>query len=249
MKFERDVCLKLGNMETKSESNTMTNFQVVEGKQAQDEYERTVNRISTFHRDEYNTPNHGANNMADLKRENRTVFLYTRLRFAPGKFDSNISTSVKCCIQKTNYYDLIRFFTSSSVIECRNVYCVKGGFLQTFFSSEHKINWEGRPCILTIDDFTQDFKMAEDSIGINIGKMIDMNNRKHKKIERQEQKIREQESQMNLMQSIISSMQIQLQEQSKLIASLQLSLNENQREMRKKQVAIEEEVDILLRDE
>ena len=59
---------------------------------------------------------------------------------------------------------------------------------------------------------------------------------------RQEQRIREQEAQMTLMQSIISSMQSQLQEQSKLIASLQL-------EMRKKQVAIEEEVDILLRDE
>ena len=228
-------------METKTETDTMTNLQIVEGKQAQDEYERTVVRISTFHRDEYNTPNHGASNMADLKRENRTVFFYTRLRFA-ASFDSNISTSVKSCIQKTNYYDLIRFFTSSSVIECRNVYYVNGGFAQTFFGSEHKINWEGRSCILTIDDFTQDFKMSEDSIGIKIGKMIDMNNRKHNQMERQEQRIREQESQMSLMQSIISSMQIQLQEQSKLIASLQL-------EMRKKQVAIEEEVDILLRDE
>jgi hypothetical protein len=212
-------------METKTEIDTMTNFQIVEGKQAQDEYERTVNRISTFHRDEYNTPNQGASNMADLKRENRTVFFYTRLRFAPGKFDSNINTfAAKSCIQKTNYYDLIRFFTSSSVIECRNVYCVKGGFLQTFFGSEHKINFDGRPCILTIDDFTQDFKMSEDSIGIKIGKMVDMNNRKHNQMKRQEQRIREQESQMTLMQSIISSMQNQLQEQYKLIASLQSRL-------------------------
>ena len=238
MKFEREVCLKLGTMETKTENNTMTNLQIVEGKQAQEEYDRTVVDISTFLRNEYD-PFSNSPVLADLKRENRTVFFYTRLRFASGKFDSNIITCVKSYIDKTKYYDLIRFFTSSSVFECS---CVKRGIVLKRFASEHKINWEGRPCILTIDDFTQDFKMTEDSIENQIGKMIDMNNRKHNQIERQEQRIREQESQMTLMQSIISSMQIQLQEQSKLIASLQL-------EMRKKHVAIEEEVDILLRDE
>ena len=253
MKFEREVCLKLCTMETKTETNTMTNLQIVEGKEAQEEYD-----IFTCIKDKNvntETDNNGFGRPSrDLQVENRTIFFYSKTRFNSGQFDIYINPLIKSNFRNYNFidYELYKFYSSSSIIIFRRFYMFRGktkivaGY---YFGSEHKINFEGRPCILTIDDFTQDFKMSGDSIEIQIGKMVDMNNRKHKQIERQEQKIREQESQMSLMQSIISSMQIQLQEQSKLIASLQLSLNENQREMRKKQVAIEEEVDILLRDE
>ena len=162
-------------------------------------------------------------------------------------------------------FNLYTFYTSSHIM-CVIVGILMAGEIEgelCFYEvpiqmDSYAVDFFGRPCILTIDDFTQFNKtksvwkrgaISEFSIEKQIDKIIDMNNRKHKQIERQEQKIREQEAQMTLMQSIISSMQIQLQEQCKLIASLQLSLNETQREMRKKQVAIEEEVDILLRDE
>ena len=94
-----------------------------------------------------------------------------------------------------------------------------------------EIDFFGRPCILTIDDFTQDFKtkrfweaevgdINEENITSQIEKIQYMNEQKHKKhlsnqiqIERQEKIINEQQSQIALMQN-------QLQEQSKLIASL-----------------------------
>jgi phenylpropionate dioxygenase-like ring-hydroxylating dioxygenase large terminal subunit len=77
--------------------------------------------------------------------------------------------------------------------------------------------------LILSSDFTDDLKieMSNFSIEKQIEIIRDINDQKHRKIESQEQRIREQESQITLMQSVIYSMQNQVQEQSKLIASLQ----------------------------
>jgi uncharacterized coiled-coil protein SlyX len=73
--------------------------------------------------------------------------------------------------------------------------------------------------------------MSNFSIEKQIEIIRDINDQKHRKIERQEQRIREQEYQITLMQSVIYSMQKQLREQSKLIASLQSHLVVNKKEV------------------
>jgi hypothetical protein len=241
MKFEREVCLKLGTMETKTESNTMTNLQIVEGKQAQID----VKTILNF-------------------EPSNIIYFYTVVQkeWKTSDFneqENNLFNKRKGQVE--NIYKLYRVYMDVGISEySMNIVKsehVKGyGCNEARFSTKwYSFHFYGRPCILTVDDFTNEFKY-DVSIENQIRKIVEINDSKHfhcetirKQTERQEQIINEQQSQMTLMQSIISSMQNQLQEQSKLIASLQLSLNETQREMRKKQLVIEEEVDILLRDE
>jgi hypothetical protein len=92
--------------------------------------------------------------------------------------------------------------------------------------------------LILSSDFTDDLKieMSNFSIEKQIEIIRDINDQKHRKIERQEQRIREQEYQITLMQSVIYSMQKQLREQSKLIASLQSHLVVNKKEESKVEV-------------
>lgn len=101
-----------------------------------------------------------------------------------------------------------------------------------FYMRSFEIDFFGRPCILTIDDFTQDFKtkrfweaeevgvINEENITSQIEKIQYMNEQNHKKHLSNQIQIEIQEKIINEQQSQIAFMQNQLQEQSKLIASL-----------------------------
>jgi hypothetical protein len=102
--------------------------------------------------------------------------------------------------------------------------CRQGNVSNVFFEKEYRCNF-GQPCILGIDDFTEEFKTSQLSIEKQLEIMVEMNNKKHMEtcgfnsrisrlennipsiLSRMRRQMESQECQLNKMQRIIASMQ------------------------------------------
>jgi hypothetical protein len=120
--------------------------------------------------------------------------------------------------------------------------CRQGNVSNVFFEKEYRCNF-GQPCILGIDDFTEEFKTSQLPIEKQLEIMVEMNKNKHMEtcgfnsrisrlennipsiLSRLRRQMESQECQLNKMQRIISDIQSDREMMQKQIQQMKWKLD------------------------
>lgn len=218
---------------TEAKSIDMTDLEIVEGIKAQNEYEKMIAFIYGY--EDSNKAFIGISLNLPIvffyKVEVYPILYNSVSGWVPSDFEwcntSLISTPTNkgrefiekeigtTCGWKLQY-NLYRFYTNTGIFVYREFHREEKRYLS--IENNYRCSFGGKSCILSIDDFTEDFKKSRSPIEIQLGKMVEMNNIKHQTQTQFEEKVSNQVSQMN---EIILRMQSQIEQQSKIISQQQ----------------------------
>jgi hypothetical protein len=224
---------------------------VVGGKRAQEEFVRLCNEWKS--RPMFDQIDGKPNNIRDDVRRNRyndrVVFFCTTETMSASLVKEGTTSDPMFSVEsldlilnviKGDNYRLIRFYTTTGILILRD--CRQGNVSNVFFEKEYRCNF-GQPCILGIDDFTEEFKTSQLPIEKQLEIMVEMNKNKHMEtcgfnsrisrlennipsiLSRLRRQMESQECQLNKMQRIISDIQSDREMMQKQIQQMKWKLD------------------------
>ena len=218
-------------MATEAKSIDMTDLEIVEGIKVQNEYEKMISFIYGYE----------DSNKAFIGISlNLPIVFFYKVEVYPILYNGNggwypsdsdwFNTPVTSTLTNKGrefietllpynwklQYNLYRFYTNTGIFVYREFHREEKRYLS--IENNYRCSFGGKSCILSIDDFTEDFKKSRSPIEIQLGKMVEMNNIKHQMQTQLEEKVSNQVSQMN---EIMLKMQSQIEQQSKIISEQQ----------------------------